>query len=155
MPIVAAVRLRYVPKDYWFDPNGIDFAAGDHVVVGTERGREVGLCVGTGIEVRKKDLKSPLKPVLRKATQEDFERIDELSEQAEHAMRRFRELVRLLSSELHIRVDMRQIGVRDEARAIGGLGHCGQELCCVPIGVSMSALRLGERLLKSLYASYS
>ena len=46
----------------------------------------------------------------------------------------FRELVRKLSAELGVRVDMRQIGVRDEARIIGGLGHCGQELCCKRLG---------------------
>lgn len=46
----------------------------------------------------------------------------------------FRELVRTLSSRLHVRVDMRQIGVRDEARIVGGLGHCGQELCCKRLG---------------------
>lgn len=43
----------------------------------------------------------------------------------------FRELVRELASEFHARIDMRQVGVRDEARMIGGLGHCGQPLCCV------------------------
>jgi len=43
----------------------------------------------------------------------------------------FRELVRELAAELHNRIDMRQVGVRDEARMIGGLGHCGQQLCCV------------------------
>lgn len=46
----------------------------------------------------------------------------------------FRELVRRLSGELHVHVDMRQIGVRDEARIIGGIGHCGQELCCARLG---------------------
>lgn len=46
----------------------------------------------------------------------------------------FRQLVKDLSSTLHIRVDMRQIGVRDEARMVGGLGHCGQELCCARLG---------------------
>lgn len=46
----------------------------------------------------------------------------------------FRELVRRLSSELHVHVDMRQIGVRDEARLVGGIGHCGQELCCSRMG---------------------
>ena len=46
----------------------------------------------------------------------------------------FRELVRKLAAEFHIRVDMRQIGVRDEARLVGGLGHCGQELCCRRLG---------------------
>jgi cell fate regulator YaaT (PSP1 superfamily) len=46
----------------------------------------------------------------------------------------FRELVRDLASQLHIHVDMRQIGVRDEARAVGGLGHCGERLCCARLG---------------------
>ena len=46
----------------------------------------------------------------------------------------FRDLVRKLASEFHVRVDMKQIGVRDEARLIGGLGHCGQELCCRRLG---------------------
>lgn len=46
----------------------------------------------------------------------------------------FRDLVRRLASEFHVRVDMKQIGVRDGARMIGGLGHCGQELCCRRLG---------------------
>ena len=46
----------------------------------------------------------------------------------------FRDLVRDLASEFHTRIDMRQVGVRDEARMIGGLGHCGQQLCCVRFG---------------------
>jgi len=46
----------------------------------------------------------------------------------------FRELVRDLAAEFHLRIDMRQIGVRDEARMIGGLGHCGEQLCCVRFG---------------------
>jgi cell fate regulator YaaT (PSP1 superfamily) len=43
----------------------------------------------------------------------------------------FREIVRELAAEFHNRIDMRQVGVRDEARMVGGLGHCGQQLCCV------------------------
>ncbi|WP_302962627.1 regulatory iron-sulfur-containing complex subunit RicT [uncultured Adlercreutzia sp.] len=46
----------------------------------------------------------------------------------------FRELVRKLASRFHVRIDMRQIGVRDEARMVGGIGHCGQELCCKRLG---------------------
>ena len=42
----------------------------------------------------------------------------------------FRQLVRDLSHEFHVRIDMRQIGVREEAAIVGGYGHCGQELCC-------------------------
>jgi cell fate regulator YaaT (PSP1 superfamily) len=46
----------------------------------------------------------------------------------------FRDLVKDLASRFHARIDMRQVGVRDEARAVGGIGHCGQMLCCVRFG---------------------
>jgi cell fate regulator YaaT (PSP1 superfamily) len=42
----------------------------------------------------------------------------------------FRALVKELSAELHARIEMRQIGVRDEAALIGGLGPCGRAMCC-------------------------
>lgn len=42
----------------------------------------------------------------------------------------FRELVRELAAEFRSRIEMRQIGVRDEARMIGGYGSCGRPLCC-------------------------
>lgn len=42
----------------------------------------------------------------------------------------FRDLVKDLTQQFHLRVVMRQIGVRDEARVVGGLGTCGCELCC-------------------------
>ena len=54
----------------------------------------------------------------------------------------FRELVRKLASYFHVRVDMRQIGVRDGARIIGGLGHCGQELCCKRFGGEFSPVSI-------------
>jgi len=42
----------------------------------------------------------------------------------------FRELLRDASTAFHARIELRQIGVRDEASAIGGLGTCGRPLCC-------------------------
>jgi cell fate regulator YaaT (PSP1 superfamily) len=42
----------------------------------------------------------------------------------------FRQLVRDLAKELRMRIEMRQVGVRDEAKIIGGLGVCGRPLCC-------------------------
>ncbi len=57
----------------------------------------------------------------------------------------FRELVKDLAHELRTRIEMRQIGVRDEARMVGGVGPCGKELCCAthladfePITVKMA-----------------
>ncbi len=42
----------------------------------------------------------------------------------------FRELIKLLASEFKVRVEMRQISLRQEAGRIGGIGSCGRELCC-------------------------
>ena len=42
----------------------------------------------------------------------------------------FRELVKDLAAHFHTRIELRQIGVRDEARMIGGLGSCGRPVCC-------------------------
>ena len=57
----------------------------------------------------------------------------------------FRELVRELASQLHCRIDMRQIGPRDEAKLLGGYGTCGRPLCCTtwlqrfePISIKMA-----------------
>lgn len=57
----------------------------------------------------------------------------------------FRELVRDLAQHFRTRIEMRQIGVRDEAKLVGGLGICGRELCCsnhlrefVPVSVKMA-----------------
>ncbi len=57
----------------------------------------------------------------------------------------FRELVRDLARRFHTRIEMRQVGVRDEAKIIGGVGCCGRELCCAkwlsdfaPISVRMA-----------------
>ncbi len=57
----------------------------------------------------------------------------------------FRELVKDLAHSFHTRIEMRQIGVRDEAKMVGGLGICGRELCCAsflrdfqPVSVKMA-----------------
>jgi cell fate regulator YaaT (PSP1 superfamily) len=57
----------------------------------------------------------------------------------------FRELVRELASEFHTRIEMRQIGVRDEAKMLGGYGSCGRPLCCTtfltsfePVSIKMA-----------------
>lgn len=42
----------------------------------------------------------------------------------------FRELIKVLADTFHIRIEMRQIGARQEAGRIGGIGACGRELCC-------------------------
>jgi cell fate regulator YaaT (PSP1 superfamily) len=42
----------------------------------------------------------------------------------------FRELVKELAKEFKVRIEMRQVGVRDEAKIVGGLGNCGNVVCC-------------------------
>ena len=171
MPLVASVRLRYASQDYWFDPAGLDVKAGDHVLVETSKGSEIGLCTHDVVEVDESEITKPLKPVIRIATEEDLVKSDEIAARDQEALAvfhdlveknhldmspsavefsfdeshatfyftsedrvDFRGLVRDLASEFHTRVDMRQIGPRDEARMLGGLGHCGEELCCARLG---------------------
>ena len=174
MPTVAPVRLTYNPRILWFDPNNIEFKQGDALIVKTERGLEYGIAEESVKEVDEQSiakLKSPLKPVIRKASFEDTCTWEEAQEAARDALSvfkqmvaernldmhpvaveflfdgdkavfyfeaeervDFRELVRALVSRFHRRIDMRQIGVRDEARIVGGFGHCGQELCCRRLG---------------------
>lgn len=45
----------------------------------------------------------------------------------------FRELVRDLTSRFKVRIELRQVGPRDEARLIGGFGRCGRSLCCLRV----------------------
>ncbi len=171
---IAPVGLQYNPRTLWFDPAGVEAKKGDAVVVRTERGVEFGHMADDVTEVDEaavKKLRSPLKPVLRLATEKDVEKAAEMEERGREALPvfremaaetnedmhpvmveylldgdkavfyfsaeervDFRELVRKLAAHFHVRVDMRQIGVRDEARMVGGLGHCGQELCCKRLG---------------------
>ena len=42
----------------------------------------------------------------------------------------FRQLIKVLAEEFRVRIEMRQIGARQEAGRIGGIGSCGRELCC-------------------------
>ena len=60
----------------------------------------------------------------------------------------FRELVRRLAAQFHTRIELRQIGVRDEASMLGGLGICGQPYCCrrfldsfVPVSIKMAKVQ--------------
>ncbi len=57
----------------------------------------------------------------------------------------FRELVKDLVKEFHTRIELRQVGVRNQAKMIGGLGSCGRELCCAgflrefhPVSIKMA-----------------
>ena len=184
MPNVIPVKLQYSVHELWFDPAGTGAQEGDHVVVSTERGHEVGLAVADSRSMTNDELTlaighAQLKCVVRLCTDEDLDRADELCRRGDEAMptfRRlvsasglemkpvgieylideekavcyfaaedrvdFRQLVRDLSRELHVRIDMRQIGVREEAAIVGGYGHCGQELCCRRFSMSFDPVSI-------------
>jgi cell fate regulator YaaT (PSP1 superfamily) len=61
----------------------------------------------------------------------------------------FRELIKVLAEEFKVRIEMRQIGARQEAGRIGGIGSCGRELCCCTwitnfVSVATNAARYQE-----------
>lgn len=67
----------------------------------------------------------------------------------------FRDLVKDLAARFKTRIEMRQIGVRDEARAVGGFGMCGRELCCKTFLTSFEpiSIKMAKRQDLSLNAS--
>ena len=154
MTKVIGVRFRTAGKIYYFDPTRFEIKKGDHVIVETARGVEYGTVVGGIREVDDSKVVQPLKPVLRIATERDMKLID-----AEYTFDNnkvlfyftadgridFRELVKDLASVFKTRIELRQIGVRDETKILGGIGICGRRLCChthlsefVPVSIKMA-----------------
>lgn len=182
MLTVIGVRFKRVGKVYYFDPCGITVKRGQSVIVETARGVECGECAMGNTEVSEREVVSPLKKIIRIATERDLEVARENERQAKEAYqiaRRkieehkldmrlvavectfdlnkilfyftadgrvdFRSLVKDLAAIFRTRIELRQIGVRDEAKMIGGLGICGRELCCAsylgdfqPVSINMA-----------------
>jgi len=161
----VGVRFKKAGKIYYFDPGFLTLKPGDAVVVETARGVEFGSVVTGPVEVAAEP--GELKPVLRKATEEDIRQALANKEKERQAFRicqekilahglpmkligvdytldgskivfyftaegrvDFRQLVRDLASVFKTRIELRQVGVRDEAKMLGGIGPCGRELCC-------------------------
>ncbi len=164
---VVGIRFKSVGKIYYFAPGNIEFVKGDFAVVETVRGTEIGEVMLANRKIPEENIVSPLKPVLRKATNEDIKKIDKIKEKEKEAfgicMEKikfhkldmhlvdveytfdenkilfyftaegrvdFRELVKSLASVFKTRIELRQIGVRDEAKMLGGIGVCGRPICC-------------------------
>ena len=164
---IISVRFKSGGKQYYFNPNGIQFQEGDGVIVETTRGQEYAQCVQGNTMIDEIDLTAPLRPVVRLATAEDALMVEKNQEKekkafaicqekiAEHGLDMklvsaeysfdgskvlffftsegrvdFRALVKDLASAIHARIELRQIGVRDEAKMLGGLGICGRPFCC-------------------------
>lgn len=167
MKTIIGVRFRKAGKIYYFEPNGLEVEVGQHVIVETSRGVEYGTVVLSPREVSDEAISSPLKPVIRLATEEDdaTEAANKEKEKEAMAICRekiakhelemrlldceytfdgnkvlfyftadgrvdFRELVKDLAAVFRIRIELRQIGVRDETKIVGGIGICGRALCC-------------------------
>ena len=164
---IVGVRFKNAGKIYYFDPVDFEIEKNIDVVVETARGLEYGKIVVGPKEIEEEKLISPLKPIIRIATEEDKAIYRENKEKAketfeicqqkikEHGLTMFlidceytfdrnklifyftaegridfRELVKDLASIFKTRIELRQIGVRDEVKRIGGNGVCGRELCC-------------------------
>ena len=167
MAEVIGVRFKEVGKVYYFDPLGNTLRIGDMVIVETARGLECGEVAMENKNIDDESLTHPLKPLIRIATEKDFNHLAEnhlkeknarrICEQkiAAHGLEMklvnveytfdnskiifyftadgrvdFRALVKDLASVFRTRIELRQIGVRDEAKMLGGLGVCGRPFCC-------------------------
>ncbi|MGL5512789.1 MAG: PSP1 domain-containing protein [Sporomusa sp.] len=167
MLTVVGIRFKKAGKIYYFDPGGIELKAGEHVIVETARGLEFGNIVVGPRQVDESQVVLPLKPVLRRATAEDEEKVKDNGKKEKEAFKiceqkiqvhglpmnlvdveytfdvnkiifyftaegriDFRDLVKDLASVFRTRIELRQIGVRDEAKLMNGIGCCGRSLCC-------------------------
>jgi cell fate regulator YaaT (PSP1 superfamily) len=182
MPELTGIRFHQAGKVYYFDTAGIPLQLNDRVIVETARGQELGWVVIAPGQVVSSAINEPLKPVLRKATDDDVKQSEQRLKKNEKALAKskelieklnlpmkpvaaqynldgshltvffsaekrvdFRELVKELSRNLRTHVELRQIGARDEAKHIGGLGRCGFPLCCTtflseftPVSIKMA-----------------
>ena len=164
---VIGVRFKSAGKIYYFDPGQTAYQKGEFVIVETVRGKEMGEVMLKNRQVPDEHAKTPLRPVLRRATAEDFKRAEGIREKERRAFSvcvdkirqhkldmhlvdveytfdeskilfyftadgrvDFRELVKSLAAIFKTRIELRQIGVRDEAKMIGGIGICGRPVCC-------------------------
>ena len=179
---VVDIQFRPGQKIYFFDPDGVTYNPGDHVIMDTARGAEYGVCTGGNHTVSPKEVVAPLRKILRRATAQDERIVEEnrakekkaydvcMQKIAEHGLDMqlvsaevafdgskilfyftadervdFRELVKNLASVFHTRIELRQIGVRDKAKMVGGLGICGRPFCCAsfledfqPVSIKMA-----------------
>lgn len=93
MPEIIGIKFKNSNKVYYFSPNGIAFEDGDGAIVETARGLEFATVTIANKDVDEKEIVQPLKPVQRKATDEDFERLQKNAEDKVEALKIIREKV--------------------------------------------------------------
>src|SRR4051812_10318880 len=91
---VAGVRFLDSGRTFYFDPRSFELEVGDWVVADTSRGREAGRVVIAPHQIRQSMLQGELKPVLRKLSEDDIDRMDRLKRDAAQAVRLFSEKIR-------------------------------------------------------------
>ena len=136
MTKVIGVRFRTAGKVYFFDPLQLEIKRGDHVIVETARGIEFGTVVAGVHEVEDDKVID---------AEYTFDNNKVLFYFTADGRIDFRELVKDLASVFKTRIELRQIGVRDETKIRGGIGICGRPLCChsylsdfVPVSIKMA-----------------
>ena len=87
MAEVIGVRFKEVGKVYYFDPDNQKLHIGDTVIVETARGIECGKIAMENKEVGDDDIVHPLKRLIRKATKEDFKRLEENQRKEKEALK--------------------------------------------------------------------
>lgn len=88
MPKVVPVKFKTSSKAYYFDPLDIEFREGDGIIVETARGVEYGVATGGNMIVPDDKIVPPLRPVIRKATEEDKETYKKLLSLGREAMKK-------------------------------------------------------------------
>lgn len=86
MAIIVGIKFRSTNKIYYFDPKNIEFAEGDGVIVETARGLEYATVSIANKDVDESEIVQPLKPVVRKATDDDLKKVKRNLEDKEHAL---------------------------------------------------------------------
>ncbi len=102
MAIIVGIKFNGTNKVYYFDPKDAEFFEGDGAIVETARGQEFGSVVIANKEVSDKEIVAPLKPVIRKATEEDFERVEKNLADKDNAIKVIREKVNALGLQMKI-----------------------------------------------------
>lgn len=83
---IISVRFKSGGKEYYFNPNGIQFEVGDGVIVETTRGTEYAQCIRGNNLIDEIELTAPLRPVVRMATAEDLKLLERNREREKHAL---------------------------------------------------------------------
>ena len=135
------VQFKNTRKGYYLNNAHIPLEKGDLVAVEAAPGHDIGTVSLTGklvlLQMKKNHVRMDQAPkkIYRKARQNDLDKYHE-AKAKEHdyyiADERvdFRQLIKVLAEAFLVRIEMKQIGARQEAGRIGGIGPCGRELCC-------------------------